>query len=198
MHKARAIFTGITLSALAAVVAAGISACGGSDDPMKSGPTHVMGKSKEEIGKYITQIGGCNDCHTAAVMAGKELKDVPEDQWLTGSPLGFNGPWGTSYAQNLRQKAAAFTTETFIQSIRTRKDKRPPMPWSALEAMSDADLGAVFSYIKSLPVTGTAAPEPLPPGKDPQQPFIVMVPGVSPPFPAGPAPAPAPATAPAK
>ena len=41
-------------------------------------------------GRYITKIGGCNDCHTPgfAQSAGK----IPESQWLTGDALGFSGP----------------------------------------------------------------------------------------------------------
>ena len=52
-------------------------------------------------GKYLVTIGGCNDCHTAgyAMTNGK----VPEKDWLAGDRLGWRGPWGTTYAVNLRQ-----------------------------------------------------------------------------------------------
>ena len=52
-------------------------------------------------GRYLVKLGSCNDCHTAdyAPHDGK----VPESQWLLGGgSLGFNGPWGTTYAPNLR------------------------------------------------------------------------------------------------
>ena len=51
-------------------------------------------------GRYLVEIAGCNDCHTAgyAPSGGK----VPEAQWLTGDALGFAGPWGTTYPGNLR------------------------------------------------------------------------------------------------
>jgi mono/diheme cytochrome c family protein len=53
-----------------------------------------------ERGRYLIKIGGCNDCHTAgyAPAGGK----VPESQWLTGDALCWRGPWGTTYATNLR------------------------------------------------------------------------------------------------
>jgi hypothetical protein len=32
----------------------------------------------------------CNDCHTAGWLPAG---DVPADQWLLGSPVGYEGPW---------------------------------------------------------------------------------------------------------
>jgi mono/diheme cytochrome c family protein len=141
---------------------------------------HVIAKSKEDAGRYIISIAGCHDCHTPGVMQGKQPNDVPESEWLTGSPLGFNGPWGTSYAPNLRLKVGPYNESMFIAAMRKR-DTRPPMPWASLHAMTDEDLGAVFAYLKSLGPSGTPMPEPLPPGKQPPQPFIVMVPDMAPP-----------------
>src|SRR5882672_998171 len=48
-----------------------------------------------ERGSYLAVIAGCNDCHTPgyAESGGK----VPESQWLTGTLLGWSGPWGTTY-----------------------------------------------------------------------------------------------------
>ena len=52
-------------------------------------------KDANARGRYLVQIGGCNDCHTPgyAMSGGK----VPEKQWLTGDAVGWNGPWGTTY-----------------------------------------------------------------------------------------------------
>jgi mono/diheme cytochrome c family protein len=43
-------------------------------------------------GRYLVQIGGCNDCHTPAYpeKGGK----VPEAQWLIGDALGWHGSDG--------------------------------------------------------------------------------------------------------
>ena len=43
---------------------------------------------------------GCNDCHTAGYM--QKDGQVPETEWLTGDSMGWQGPWGTTYAANLR------------------------------------------------------------------------------------------------
>jgi len=46
------------------------------------------------------------------------------------------------------------------------------MPWFNVRAMTDADLRAVFQYVKSLGLSGTAAPVFLPPDKAPKPPYI--------------------------
>jgi mono/diheme cytochrome c family protein len=51
-------------------------------------------------GRYIALIGGCNDCHTAGFP--QKGGEVPEAEWLLGNPVGFRGPWGTTYPTNLR------------------------------------------------------------------------------------------------
>ncbi|WP_372906389.1 hypothetical protein [Rhodohalobacter sp.] len=28
--------------------------------------------------------------------------NIPEEEWLAGSPMGWQGPWRTTYASNLR------------------------------------------------------------------------------------------------
>jgi hypothetical protein len=68
-----------------------------------------VGTPSVERGRYITKIAGCNDCHTAgyALSGGK----VPESEWLKGDALGCSGPWGTTYAPNLRLFMARRTEE---------------------------------------------------------------------------------------
>ena len=71
-----------------------------------------------------------------------------------------------------------FTDDQFVEVVRKRHD-RPPMPWSQLHAMSDADLKAVYRYAKLLGRTyGLDAPAPdfVPPDREPKTPFILMVP----------------------
>ncbi|HVT80018.1 MAG TPA: cytochrome C [Phycisphaerae bacterium] len=182
MHLPRAAITLLMLGSFAALPLALLSCNNNTASAPAVTSSHVVGKSREDIGKYILEISGCHDCHTPGVMSGKALKDVPDDQVLTGSILGFNGPWGTSYAANLRQKLAGYPTEkVFIQMCRMR-DTRPPMPWAALHAMTDEDLGSVYAYIRSLGKAGEPMPEPLPAGTPPKQPFITMIPGFSTPF----------------
>ena len=49
----------------------------------------------------------------------------------------------------------------------------PPMPWFNIRAMTEADLRALYKYVKSLPgAPGSAAPAFLPPDRQPRPPFI--------------------------
>ena len=44
---------------------------------------------------------------------------------LTGVPVGFRGPWGTTYASNLRLYVQQFTADTWVQVMHAR-EVRPP------------------------------------------------------------------------
>jgi mono/diheme cytochrome c family protein len=122
-----------------------------------------------ERGRYVVEIGGCNDCHTAgyAEAGGK----AAESDRLKGDTLGYRGPWGTTYPTNLRISMGKMTEDQWLKYAKSLMS-RPPMPWFNVRAMTDADLRAVFQYVKSLGVSGTAAPAFLPPDKAPKPPYI--------------------------
>ncbi|MGH8176329.1 MAG: c-type cytochrome [Steroidobacter sp.] len=123
---------------------------------------------KVERGRYIVKTAGCNDCHTAgyALAAG----DVDESRWLMGDSLGWEGPWGTTYPINLRLFMQNLTAEQWVQIA--RQPARPPMPWFALRDMTDADLTAIYHYVRSLGAAGGAAPSYVPPGQTAQTPVV--------------------------
>jgi len=123
-------------------------------------------------GRYLVAIGGCNDCHTGgyAESGGR----VPESEWLTGSPVGFQGPWGTTYAANLRTAAADMSEVAWV--ARARATLRPPMPSTSLQVMTDKDLRAIYRFIRGLGARGEAAPAYVPPGGVVTTPVIDFVP----------------------
>ncbi len=123
-------------------------------------------------GLYLLRITGCNDCHTAgyAESGGR----LPTQEWLKGSPVGFHGPWGTTYASNLRLMFAGLTEREWLQ--RARQPMRPPMPWFALRDMSDKDLRAIYAAIRSLGPSGAPAPAFVPPERQPSGLVIEFVP----------------------
>ncbi len=125
-----------------------------------------------ERGRYLVSITGCNDCHTAgyAQTGGK----IPVGEWLTGSPVGFQGPWGTTYPANLRLLAQSLNEAQWM--ARARSSLRPPMPWFALRDMSDADLRAMYRFVRSLGAKGTPAPTYAPPGQPVATPYIEFAP----------------------
>ncbi|WP_244812751.1 c-type cytochrome [Vibrio sp. B1FLJ16] len=120
-------------------------------------------------GKYLVQIGGCNDCHTAGYAPSGGT--TPESQWLMGDQMGFRGPWGTTYPVNLREYVGNLSEAEWIAKAKVIKT-RPPMPWWALNEMKEEDLSAVYQYIKSLGSAENAVPSFVPPEEEPKTPYI--------------------------
>lgn len=151
------------MSALSLILLAGFAA-----SPAASAPS-VPSAAQIERGRYLSVIGSCNDCHTPgyAPSGGK----VPEAQWMTGDALGFAGPWGTTYPSNLRLRLGGMSVDEFKAYARALRT-RPPMPYWALNTMSDADLEALWAFVRSLGPAGEPAPTALPPGHEAAGPVV--------------------------
>ncbi|MDO9436892.1 c-type cytochrome [Hydrogenophaga sp.] len=123
------------------------------------------------LGRYLVQTAGCNDCHSPgyAQASGK----TPEATWLTGDSLGWQGPWGTTYATNLRLFFAGLTEKQWLTHAR-KMESRPPMPWFSVRAMTDGDLKAIYRYVKAAGPAGQAAPAYVPPGQAVTGPVVLM------------------------
>jgi cytochrome c553 len=107
-------------------------------------------QSAIERGKYLTLVGGCNDCHTPKTFGPNGL--VPDmTRELSGHPSGdklpalpkdligpkgwgaitnnhftaWSGPWGVSFAMNLTPDKltglGTWTPDVFVSAIRTGK-----------------------------------------------------------------------------
>ncbi len=120
-------------------------------------------------GKYMVLTGHCNNCHTSGYTRNEG--NLPEKVWLLGStPLGYRGPWGTTYASNLRLTVPGFTQEQWVNYAKTMK-ARPPMPWWPLRDTTEQDLAAMYQYIKHLGPAGQHAPDFVPPDQEPKPPY---------------------------
>lgn len=81
------------------------------------------------------------------------------------------GPWGVSFAANLTPDIetgiGSWQAEMFINAMRTGKHLGagrpilPPMPWENIGKLSDDDLRAIFSYLKSVPPVKNKVPDPV-------------------------------------
>lgn len=151
---------------LGALVGAAAAAALAATDPARGSDAE---KKSIERGRYLIKITGCNDCHTPkyAETGGK----VAESQWLTGDSLGWSGPWGTTYASNLRLFMGNVTEQQWLQLARTMQ-YRPPMPWFALRDMSEEDLRAIYRFVRHLGPAGQPAPKYLAPGQKPNGPVV--------------------------
>ena len=158
----------VALGALAGLfIVAGLSAQVAASDAAQD--------ARVARGRYLVTIGGCNDCHTPGYPeAGAK---VPEKEWLTGVPVGYQGPWGTSYPANLRLVLNSMTEAQWLKHA--RQERLPPMPWFNLREMTDEDLKAVYAFVRSLGSAGVAVPAYVAPGGKVNTPYFVFVPLVA-------------------
>ena len=117
-----------------------------------SAPTDKKEMTKDDLiarGKFLVNIGGCNDCHTPKVMSN--MGPVPDStRMLSGHPASepgpevdpkstapgkyiiatqdftsYSGPWGVSFAANITPDSAtgigSWTVDRFIQCMRDGK-----------------------------------------------------------------------------
>ncbi len=112
--------------------------------------------------------------------AGSPLPPIDERAYkpgywylMSGHFTAFVGPWGVSYAMNLtpdeQTGIGLWTEDVFIKALRTGKhmgdgrDILPPMPWPNFAGVTDADMKAIFAYLRSLPPVKNAVPAPTAP-----------------------------------
>ncbi len=137
-------------------------------------PSHGGDQPSISRGKYLAQIAGCNDCHTAGYM--ETGGQIPEEKWLTGDSIGWNGPWGTTYAPNLRLYMQKFSEDEWVDVARNLQ-VRPPMPWFNLNAFDETDMRSFYRYVRALGPAGQPAPAYLPPDQEPPKPYFTLVTG---------------------
>lgn len=98
---------------------------------------------------------------------------LPEGPWLMVSAAtntAHAGPWGVSFTANLTPDAETglgrWTERDFVQTIRTGRHLGrgrqilPPMPIPVYGQMTDADLKAIYAYLRTVPAVGNKVPEP--------------------------------------
>ena len=158
------------LSFLTAAVLAGCASQASPDAPPNAAPS-VQAASDLEAGHYLVEVGSCHDCHTPGFM--ENPVGIPDSLWLTGGAVGFRGPWGTSYPRNLRLFVQELTEDQWV--ARLQGSGLPPMPWPAVNELSEPDARAIYRYIRSLGPAGQQAPRPVPPGEEPATPYMDFV-----------------------
>lgn len=110
----------------------------------REGMTFPPADTTTAYGHYLANIGGCTSCHNAAMSGG-----------------GAGGPPGSPPAANLTPGGIPTWTEAdFVRVL--REGKRPDgrelddnfMPWRASGRMTDAEIHAVWLWLRSLPAKG--------------------------------------------
>jgi cytochrome c553 len=141
-----------------------------------AGPSEPAAPSAD-YGKWVSIVGGCQDCHTADYNQANGV--INPETALKGNPVGFQGPWGTTYAVNLRLLAGSMSEDDWVKHLQTFKT-RPPMPWYNVHALDEIQMRSLHMYIASLGEPGDPAPDFVPPGQEPKFPYIVFAPPTMP------------------
>jgi mono/diheme cytochrome c family protein len=97
------------------------------------------------------EISGCSDCHTP------QQRGQPIDGLEFAGGFELSGPFGDVTSANLTPDPSGisyYDERTFIDAMRTGKvgarNLNPIMPWIMLRNMTDEDLKAMFSYLRTL------------------------------------------------
>ncbi|MBX3607550.1 MAG: c-type cytochrome [Piscinibacter sp.] len=98
---------------------------------------------------------------------------LPDGPWMAVSAAtntAHAGPWGVSFTANLTPDAETglgdWTLRDFVSTIRTGRHLGrgravlPPMPIPAYSHFSDADLEAIYRYLRTIPAVKNKVPEP--------------------------------------
>jgi mono/diheme cytochrome c family protein len=108
--------------------------------PRITPPVSVPSDTTAAYGKYIADISGCHGCHGYG---------------LSGGPVA--GPPGLPPASNLTPAGIGTWTEVDL-SRALREGRRPDgsqldefMPWKVFRGMTDAEIHAIWLYLKSVP-----------------------------------------------
>jgi mono/diheme cytochrome c family protein len=123
-----------------------------------------------ERGEYLVNLLGCGRCHTEGYLTG----DAAAGPHLAGSRVGiaYTGDEeglhpGLVFAPNLTPDddtglgrwRERDIVRALITGVGTDGHQRlPVMPWPNYGALSDADLGAIARYLKSLPAVRNPIP----------------------------------------
>ena len=167
----------------AAALALGALSCTTSGAKSSSTTQNAAASAEDVIahGHRITYTSGCQDCHTPGTFYG--TPDMTRE--LSGSELGWTGPWGTSYPRNLTPDPETgignWTEDQIVTAIRTghRPDGSPllpPMPWPMYAHLNDDEAHAVAKFLKTLPPIKHQVPAVVPPGQKPKGPALVFPP----------------------
>jgi mono/diheme cytochrome c family protein len=112
--------------------------------------------------------------HPAALVMPPAPK-VAEPWGMVGAVTNtaYAGPWGVSFTANLTPDKDTglgdWTERDFVATIRTGKrmgngrDVLPPMPIPVYNNLTDADLAAVYAYLRTIPAVKNRVPEARPP-----------------------------------
>ena len=105
--------------------------------PVKAPPV----AASVEYGRYLTNIGGCVECHGPGLSGGLIPNMGPNKKIASNlTPAGLGAYNDSAFARALRQgvRPGGTPIDTF-------------MPWRQFRMMSDTEIGALYAYLRTVP-----------------------------------------------
>jgi mono/diheme cytochrome c family protein len=117
-------------------------------------PLDLQGSDPVEVGRNLVRISRCQGCHTAweaprmpGYFAGGNIADLGQGPTDDPEPQG-------SFTSNLTPHASglSYDAETFTLFMRTGRggSLSGAMPWTVFRHLSDSDLGAIYTFLRTL------------------------------------------------
>jgi mono/diheme cytochrome c family protein len=160
-----------------AALVAGVALASDSTGGGKGAAGAAGADAKIARGRYLAQIMSCGDCHTPGTFYG----DPDSSRALSGSEMGWRGPWGVRYAANLTPDLDTgigyWTAAEIAKTLRTgiRPDGTTigaPMPTQNIMRLTQEDAEALAAYLMSLKPVQHQVPAALKPGEEPKGPVL--------------------------
>jgi hypothetical protein len=130
--------------------------------PARPGPCPDPANSVA-LGAYLSKIGGCAECHTPK-SHGKPLPgmDFAGGFSFEGMPNGGGTVRASNITPDVGTGIGAWKKEDFVQRFKAFKDPAAAvpvkpgvfntvMPWTIYAGMTEADLGAIYDYLRTVP-----------------------------------------------
>ena len=138
--------------------------------PKKADPMPLPDPNDElATGKYLTTLAGCIECHTPV-----DQGQVIEKEAFSGG-RDFKLPNGTLYTANITPDPetgiGSWTKEVFVARFKAYADStyvphtvapgemQTIMPWTMYCGMTEKDLGAIYTYLRTVKPIKKAIPE---------------------------------------
>ncbi|MFO1426262.1 MAG: cytochrome c [Steroidobacteraceae bacterium] len=121
----------------------------------QASPAQPPVAAQSEVGRYLAIAGNCSSCHSRA-----------DGEPFAGG-VEFKTDFGTIYSTNITPDVTAgigrWTEAQFVRAMREGLDDEgrhlyPAFPYTSFTRLGDADLAALFAYLKTLAPSSYRAP----------------------------------------
>ncbi|MDH3534031.1 MAG: c-type cytochrome [Gammaproteobacteria bacterium] len=155
-------------------------------DAPEAEPGTYAPENRDQVkhGEYLVELLGCGACHTDGALGGDPDTERPLAGSRTGiaytNPLEHRFP-GVVYPSNITPDEetgiGGLSDVQIAQAIRAGVGSHAGrritvMPWQGYARMSEADINAIVSYLRSIKPIRNKVPAAVPPGTRAQYPYV--------------------------